>query len=228
MDRRDDALMGVDRMPCGEGWNPQFRVWRSSTATVNCCWSGGSSRPLYTNEFFGLVEYEEGPPAPEVGRDFCYGPWNDLPPQIKIYFRRGDTKRGDCGWIDLRKHGGHTGYSILNYALGTVTIDGRKCKVFEIQRYRSYVYNGDGQRTGGWLDPGTRIATDSDMLGRSYPFLWYVRYYYNTTVGRWYPVIPGSPGGWIETGLEIDTRYRSDLSIGGSTPKTIWIKTSLA
>lgn len=204
---------------CGRAVQPQFRVWRGSTATVACC-HRGSNRSLYYNEFFGFVWYLEGPPAPESGGEYCWGPVSNKPAQMQIVFRRGDTRRVDCGWVKVADHGKHTGYSILNYALGTVTIDGKSYKVFEIQRARSYVYDSNGNRTGGWLDPGMRFATDSDMLGMNYPWLWYVKYYYNKTTGSWLPIIPGKSGGFIDTGLNADN--------GGSTPTTSYIKTSLA
>jgi len=48
-----------------------------------------------------------------------------------------------------------------------------------------------------------------------------VKCYYNKTTGSWLPSIPGTSGGFIDTGL-------NDSSYGGSMPNTIWIKTSLA
>ncbi|HEY8425536.1 MAG TPA: hypothetical protein VIK73_05930 [Limnochordales bacterium] len=192
---------------CFATYNKSFHVWRANPVLVRCLQEGGNPRYIYRDEFFAFL-FNQGDLAlagcPDIGLN--------NPRQKLVVFRRGDLKRMDCGWMDLRPFGGaYYGRSILNFALASYTINGQTMRAYQLTRDEE-LYRPDGSYAFV-LPAGTWIATNSDTLGAKYPWRWIVKYRYHDYLHDWIPVITGEPYGWLDTGMQDRGSMATSISI---------------
>lgn len=176
-------------------------IWGTWTGVQTC--SSKYLGVIYAKEFHNW----------DSGGNIC---GNSLDPVRLVYFLS-----SQYGFVEGVIPANHPYYpkSVLNYSLGTVTLNGKTYKVFEIQNRVEEVWHPNGNLVV-YLPTGSQIATDVYTTGATKKYAWLIRAY-RAPGGSWCTRFDDGRGNVASYGF-VDTGLRS-----GSGPRTISIKTSL-